>query len=74
MSRKKTKSRRMRDQNKTMTCMDCGVLLSPDLTENIIKTRQNLKMPNMLIFCNDCQFKFKNRLRHIWSGVKHLFE
>ena len=54
--------------------MDCGVLLSSELTENIIMSRKLLNMPNMLIFCNDCQFKFKNRLRRTWSGVKHLFE
>jgi hypothetical protein len=74
MSRKRIKPRRKQVQKNTMHCMDCGVLLTPDLTENIIMTRRNLKMPNMLIFCNDCQFKFKNRLRRIWSGMKHLFE
>ena len=74
MSRRKSKSRRKRVQSKTMNCMDCGVLLSPELAEQLIKTSQNLKMPNMLIFCNDCQFKFKNRLRRTWSGVKNLFE
>ena len=54
--------------------MDCGVLIDLELSEYIETTRRGLGMPNMLVFCNNCQFKFKNRLRRIWNGFKYLFE
>jgi len=77
---KKVKKRRHKSnkmaspQNTGLTCMDCGVIIDLVLSEHIAMTKRDLGMPNMLVFCNSCQFKFKNRLRRIWNGFKYLFE
>ena len=72
IKRKKRQGRRAK--RKQLFCMDCGVLLSPELTLEIEATKKNLKMPNMLVFCDNCHTKFKNRLRRIWNGFQYLFE
>ncbi len=59
---------------KKLYCMDCGEAIDPELALNIELYKNKLNMPNALVFCNGCQFKTKNRLRRIWSGIKYLFE
>jgi RNase P subunit RPR2 len=55
-------------------CMDCQILLDPELTAETKRTMKELEMPNMLIFCDRCRGKFKNRVRRIWGGFRYLFE
>jgi len=57
-----------------LNCMDCGKTLDPVLAFNIESTKKHLNMPNMMVFCDDCQFKIKNKFRRIWNGIKFLFE
>ena len=73
MSKKSKKPKKIKKKAKELYCMDCGVLIDPELASFIEASKKTLNMPNMLVFCNDCQFTFKNRLRRIWSGIKHLF-
>jgi transcription elongation factor Elf1 len=77
--RKKAKGRRQKTKKGTyshtkLNCIDCGVLIDSELSAHIEMSKKDLGMPNMLVFCNNCQFKFKNRLRRIWNGFKYLFE
>ncbi|MCI5144641.1 MAG: hypothetical protein D3923_03740 [Candidatus Electrothrix sp. AR3] len=68
------KQQSKKKKSKECYCMDCGIIIDPFLAMNIETTKKHLNMPNMLIFCDDCQFKMKNRLRRIWNGCKYLFE
>ena len=70
--RKKTK--KVTSRHKKLNCIDCGVLIDSELSAHIVMSKKDLDMPNMLVFCNNCQFKFKNRLRRILNGFKYLFE
>jgi transcription elongation factor Elf1 len=77
--KKKAKGRRQKTNKRSsihtrLNCMDCGVLIDSELSAYIEMNKRALGMPNMLVFCNICQFKFKNRLRRIWNGFKYLFE
>ncbi|MDM8521265.1 hypothetical protein QUF64_14565 [Anaerolineales bacterium HSG6] len=69
----KKKKNRYRKRKK-LHCQDCGELLSPELTEETATMIKSLKMPNMLIFCDNCRHKLKNQLRRIWNGFTYLFE
>ena len=53
--------------------MDCGVLLDHELTAETMRVRQEMDMPNMLIFCDECRSKLKNVLRRILNGIHYLF-
>jgi RNase P subunit RPR2 len=74
MKAKPKKRQGRRTKRNELYCMDCGVRLSPELTAEIKMTRKALEMPNMLVFCDDCHTKVKNRLRRIWNGIQYLFE
>ncbi len=76
---KKTKIKRMKKiidklNQKKLYCMDCGEMIDPEIALNIEIYKNRLNMSNILVFCNGCQFKMKNRLRRIWNGIKYLFE
>lgn len=70
---KQKKSRLHYPQGK-FYCMDCGKLLTPELAVETKATMRALEMPNMLIFCDSCRGKFKNQVKRIWNGFRHLFE
>jgi|GEM_PF-4677629 RNase P subunit RPR2 len=70
---KKTNTPMRRSKN-TMYCIDCGEPLSPELMLEIKALKRDLDMPNMLVFCDKCRPKFRNRLRRIWNGIKYLLE
>lgn len=74
MKDRKKKRRKKQARHKKVHCMDCGEPLSPELTAEIEEMKQSLEMPNMLTFCDNCHFKFKNRLRRVWNGFKYLFK
>ena len=69
----KQKSRRGSLQQTKLYCMDCGVLLDHELTAETMRVRQEIDMPNMLIFCDECRSKLKNVLRRILNGIHYLF-
>lgn len=54
-------------------CIDCGTLLSPELTTETKALMKELEMPNMLIFCDECRGRFKNQMKRIWNGFRYLF-
>jgi hypothetical protein len=74
MSGKKKRPPQQRRPAKKLYCIDCGVQLDPELTLETEMMKQELKMPNMLIFCDKCRSKPKNVIRRIWNGFKYLFE
>ncbi len=59
---------------KKLYCIDCGILLDPELTFETEMMKKELKMSNLLIFCDRCRSKPKNIARRIWNGFKYLFE
>jgi len=74
MSRKKKQRPRRRRPAKVLHCIDCGVELSLELTLETEMMKNEMEMPNLLIFCDRCRSKPKNIARRIWNGFKYLFE
>jgi RNase P subunit RPR2 len=64
----------MKRSKNTLYCMDCGEPLSRELAAEIKALKRELEMPNMLVLCDRCRPKFRNRLRRTWNGIKYLFE
>jgi len=70
----KKKAKTMKRPKDLTHCSDCGEPLSPELITEIKSLRRELDMPNLLVLCDKCRPKFKNRLRRIWNGIHYLFE
>lgn len=69
----KNTSRRIPEKIK-LYCIDCGTQLSLGLTLETHEIMREMEMPKMLIFCDSCRDKLKNKLKRTWAGFKYLFE